>query len=94
MRVLQVCAAANQAVYPRVDALLVRGQLSNALLTGILERGIGSGAFRQDLDPRLAASAILGSIGRVLGDYTRDRFLDELVRSLADLHQHMVAAAR
>ena len=66
----------------------------NALLAGILERGIQSGAFRQGLDPRLAASAILGSIGSVLGDYTRDRPLDDLVRSLADLHRHMVAATR
>jgi len=64
----------------------------NALVVGVLERGIQSGAFRPDLDPRVAAAAILGSIGGVIEMLATERSLSELVSVLADLHSHMVAS--
>jgi AcrR family transcriptional regulator len=63
-----------------------------AIVADILERGIQTGAFRPGLDPRLTASAILASIGGVIDAYSPVRPLDDLVRTLADLHYAMVAA--
>jgi AcrR family transcriptional regulator len=63
-----------------------------ALIAGILERGIRSGAFRADLDPPTAAAAILGSIGTVCETFSPTRPLPELALLLADLHRNMVAA--
>lgn len=62
------------------------------MVEGILERGMQSGAFRPDLDPRITASAILWSISGVVETGTAERSLDELVHALADLHSHMVAS--
>jgi len=65
-----------------------------ALVSGIVERGARSGAFRADLDPAATASAILGSIGAVLESLGAKRPLLELAEILADLHHGMVTARR
>ncbi|HXT35650.1 MAG TPA: TetR/AcrR family transcriptional regulator [Chloroflexota bacterium] len=65
-----------------------------ALVSGIVERGARSGAFRADLDPAATASAILGSIGAVLENLGTKRPLLELAEVLADLHHGMVTARR
>ncbi|HWE64879.1 MAG TPA: TetR/AcrR family transcriptional regulator [Chloroflexota bacterium] len=68
------------------------GEELYGMVEGILERGIRAGAFRPDLDPRITAAAILGSIGGVVETRSMERPMDELVRALADLHSRMVAA--
>ncbi|HEY8286131.1 MAG TPA: TetR family transcriptional regulator [Chloroflexota bacterium] len=62
------------------------------LISGIVERGMRSGAFRPDLDPAATANAILGSIGAVCENLGATRPLAELAAMLADLHHGMVAA--
>jgi hypothetical protein len=62
------------------------------LVSGIVERGMRSGAFRPDLDPAATANAILGSIGAVCENLGATRPLAELAAMLADLHHGMVAA--
>jgi len=64
------------------------------LVSGLVERGARSGAFRADLDPAATASAILGSIGAVLENLGAKRPLLELAEILADLHHGMVTARR
>ena len=62
------------------------------VIAGIVERGMGSGVFRANLDPLATAAAILGSIAAVSEFLGPTRSPDELANLLADLHQHMVAA--
>ena len=62
------------------------------LISGIVNRGIQTGAFRPGLDPAATAGAILGSIGAVLENLGAKRPLLELAEILADLHHGMVAA--
>jgi AcrR family transcriptional regulator len=60
------------------------------LISGLVERGIGTGAFRAGLDPAATAAAILGSIGAVFENLGAKRPLLELAEILADLHHGMV----
>jgi AcrR family transcriptional regulator len=62
------------------------------LISGLVERGVQTGAFRSGLDPEATAAAILGSIGAVLENLGAKRPLLELAEILADLHHGMVAA--
>jgi hypothetical protein len=61
------------------------------LISGLVQRGVRTGAFRADLDPAATAGAILGSIGAVLENLGAKRPLLELAEILADLHHGMVA---
>ena len=63
----------------------------NDLIAGIVRRGIQAGAFRPDIDPQIAAAAILGSIGGVFKMLSGARPSSELVSALVDLHGQMVA---
>ena len=62
------------------------------LIAGIIERGVRSGTFRANVEPRATALAILGSIGAVCGAMVTTHSLTELAGLLADLHAGMVGA--
>jgi AcrR family transcriptional regulator len=74
----------------KAKSCISAGELNN-LVAGILGRGIQVGAFRPDIDPQIAAAAILGSIGGVFKMLSGARPSSELVSALVDLHGQMVA---
>jgi AcrR family transcriptional regulator len=62
------------------------------VIAGIVARGMQCGAFRANLDPRVTALAIIGSMATVYESMSPTRSLSELAGLLADLHGGMVGA--